>query len=807
MSKSFSIIFLFLSFFANAQKKQIDSLNILLKNAKHDTTQIRCLYLIGEMSRNFRITYWDSLGNNCELLLEKSKNNPFIKRTTLKYLSGVYNNIGTLAEEQNNKQKAIDNHYKSLKIREELKDEPGIAESYYNIGIFYINNGDITNGVEAYNKSLVIQEKRKDKQHIADVLNRLAIVYRSQGITERALDYFHKSLKIQEEIKNKRGEAVSLNNIASIYSNINETEKSLEYYKRAYNINEGLGDKRGAAYYFQSIGVVYQNEKNEKKALENFKKALNIYEANNIKNPIPGCLINISNSLLKQDSIDSSALYAKKALKLSEELAKKDEIIRALNLLSSIYLKQDKIEEAIKYAERSLSLAKELNFLPKINTAYYDLSKAYRAVNRDKDAYEMLLLYKQTTDSLNKINNTREIAKKRYQFEYEKKSATDSINYLKETEIKNAEFRLLEKEKSIEIENLNQLKLIDELTIKNKESELLNKNIETINNQKQIKGLEKEKILNNENIKQQKFIQKLILSGLALLLVFSSFLVMSFRKTRKANKIIAHQKTEVEEQKHLVEEKHKEITDSINYAERIQRSLLASKELLNENLNESFVFFKPKDVVSGDFYWATTLSNNQFALVTADSTGHGVPGAIMSILNISCLKETVKEGIIEPSEILNHTRNKIIEILKKDGSIEGGKDGMDCSLISFDLTNNKLTYSAANNPIWIVREKQIIEFSPDKMPVGKHDRDTISFTQHTIELQKNDMIYTLTDGMPDQFGGLKGKKYMYKQLKELLISMSDLSMNEQKEKISESLNSWIGELEQVDDITIIGIKV
>jgi serine phosphatase RsbU (regulator of sigma subunit)/streptogramin lyase len=264
---------------------------------------------------------------------------------------------------------------------------------------------------------------------------------------------------------------------------------------------------------------------------------------------------------------------------------------------------------------------------------------------------------------------------------------------------------------------------------------------------------------------------------------------------------------EITEQKKVVEEKHKEITDSINYAERIQRSLLASKELLDENLKEHFVFFQPKDVVSGDFYWASKLSNNKFALITADSTGHGVPGAIMSILNIACLNEAIKEGVNMPNEILNHTRTKIIEILKKDGSKEGGKDGMDCSLLSFDFKNNKFTYAAANNPVLIVRGKEILEFAPDKMPVGKHDRDTVLFTQHTIDLQKGDMVYTITDGMPDQFGGPKGKKFMYKQLKELLISIASLPMSEQKEKLSTALNNWKGNLEQVDDVCIIGVRV
>jgi serine phosphatase RsbU (regulator of sigma subunit) len=257
----------------------------------------------------------------------------------------------------------------------------------------------------------------------------------------------------------------------------------------------------------------------------------------------------------------------------------------------------------------------------------------------------------------------------------------------------------------------------------------------------------------------------------------------------------------------LVEEKHREITDSINYAERIQRSFLATKEQLDEKLKEYFVLFQPKDVVSGDFYWAHTLQNGNFALVTADSTGHGVPGAIMSLLNTSSLERAVELGISEPAEILNHTRQTIIERLKKDGSAEGGKDGMDCSLISFNKEKSKFVYAAANNPIWIIRNKELIELTPDKIPVGKHDRDSISFAQQEVEIQKGDMIYTLTDGFPDQFGGPKGKKFMYKKLKELLISIAHKSVKEQKTELKVILKNWMGNIEQVDDVTIIGIRV
>lgn len=263
---------------------------------------------------------------------------------------------------------------------------------------------------------------------------------------------------------------------------------------------------------------------------------------------------------------------------------------------------------------------------------------------------------------------------------------------------------------------------------------------------------------------------------------------------------------EVVRQRHIVEEKHKEITDSINYAERIQRSFLATKELLDENLKDHFVFFKPKDIVSGDFYFAEKLTNNSFLLATADSTGHGVPGAIMSLLNITSLEKAI-ENQDQPSDILNTTRKIIIERLKKDGSAEGGKDGMDCSVICFDFKKKKIIVSAANNPVWIVRGSETIEIKPDKMPVGKHDKQDVSFTQQTIDIKKGDVIYTLTDGFSDQFGGSLGKKFMSKKLRELLSKNAHLPMEEQRSILENTFISWVGDLEQIDDVTLIGVRV
>jgi len=263
----------------------------------------------------------------------------------------------------------------------------------------------------------------------------------------------------------------------------------------------------------------------------------------------------------------------------------------------------------------------------------------------------------------------------------------------------------------------------------------------------------------------------------------------------------------VEQQKEKVEEAHKEITDSINYAERIQRSFLATDDMLTENLGEHFVFFKPKDVVSGDFYWADTLSNGTFAMVNADSTGHGVPGAIMSILNISSIENAIKEGLTNPADIFNSTRQTIIERLKKDGSKEGGKDGMDASIICFDFKNLKMNYCTAQNPIWVIRNGEVIQIKPEKMPVGKHDHDHIPFVGGEFQLEKGDQVYTLTDGFQDQFGGPKGKKFMVKRLRNFVLENSHLPMTEQYQKLEKALTDWMIGLEQVDDVCVIGICI
>lgn len=275
---------------------------------------------------------------------------------------------------------------------------------------------------------------------------------------------------------------------------------------------------------------------------------------------------------------------------------------------------------------------------------------------------------------------------------------------------------------------------------------------------------------------------------------------------------------EINFQRLELKEKNKDITDSMHYAQRIQKALMASNNLLNKNLAEYFVLYKPKDIVSGDFYWAEQ-TNSRFLLAACDCTGHGVPGAFMSLLNITKLNETVYEKkIVRPDLILNQLREDIIKVLNPEGIEEESKDGMDAALCSFDFENCRLDFAGANNPLWIVRSKlggesnsrvdsELIEYKPDKMPVGMYFGKKNDFTLQSINLQKGDCVYLFTDGYADQFGGPKGKKFKYAQLKELLLSINPLPMKEQQAVLQQKLESWKSNLEQVDDILIIGVRV
>lgn len=329
-----------------------------------------------------------------------------------------------------------------------------------------------------------------------------------------------------------------------------------------------------------------------------------------------------------------------------------------------------------------------------------------------------------------------------------------------------------------------------ELSIKSKEEAISLKEEEIRNQDEKI-------VLQAEAIQKQKLI--ILAAALALLLVFGLvyFVWRNYQNKKKANILLQAQRDQIAYQK-------QHITDSIEYAKMIQTAILPSMELFSHRL-EHFVLFKPRDIVSGDFYWAEEIEG-KYLIVTADCTGHGVPGAFMSMLGISLLNEIIiSKEISRPDLILNHLRDKIIEALKQEaGSIL--KDGMDMTICLFDKTTRQLQFSGANNPLYVVSEGMLTQIKGDKMPVAIHELMDL-FTLHQLELKQGDTFYTFSDGFADQFGGPGRKKFLAKNFRNLLLSIQNLSMIEQRNRLEAVFTDYRKEAEQIDDVVVIGVKV
>ena len=377
--------------------------------------------------------------------------------------------------------------------------------------------------------------------------------------------------------------------------------------------------------------------------------------------------------------------------------------------------------------------------------------------------------------------------------------------------------------KSLELAKLKATTKMDSLLIIEREAKILAAENAILIAEQKLKDAEKEISAQNAELEMEKMLKNIMIFGLLGLIVLAIVFFRIIKQKKKDNKIIMQQKLEVEEQ-------HKEITDSINYAERIQAAVLTSKDEWNKISKEHFVLFKPRDIVSGDFFWAHHNEEKNISIwATADCTGHGVPGAFMSMLGIGFLNEIVIEnGIVKPNEILNELRSKIIKALVKNKADIEQKDGMDISLCILDKNTNTLEFSGANNSIWILKnhadlsseeiensktiihptnEKAIIEIKADKQPVGAYVENIKPFNSSYVKLNKDDVVISFTDGYPDQFGGIKGKKLKYKPFKQFFLDNSSHSLENLKLNLEHSFNDWKGDLEQIDDVCVVAVKV
>ncbi len=762
------LIFLFALFNSYAQKSVLDSLIAVSKTAKADTS--KALLLI------------------------------------------------SITREATNKRKFdIANQYgkEALAFSEKLNYVRGINNSSYYLGYNYYKQNDNDNAIKYLSKSLNSYELAKNNVGIGLAAGSLGNTYYKMDMYPKALDYFLLTYKTYELLGQKLSMAGYAGNIGAIYNSMKQDEKALEFYFKSLKINEEIKSEQGKAINYVCIANVYNEQKKYTQALEYYEKALVINEQIGDKGYIANNLGNIG--LLKINLKDYDGALKALNLALEKEKALNTNILSIATIernIGDLYYQKKEYKEAEAHLKTSLELAEKISSLKLQEDLHLNLHYLYAATGQYELSLENLKKYMPLKDSLYGISNQKAILQKQMQFDFETKEAITKAEFIKSQSEKQLEIER-RKQAIVQLEKDNAL---NQLSLTESNLKLKEKQVETETQKKQVELLNKDKLLQEaeaqkkaKELEQQKQLRNLFIGGVFLLLCFAAYILFNLSKSKKITKIIEKQKQEVEHQKHIVDEKQKEIVDSINYAQRIQYALLANKKLLDDNLPDYFLYFQPKDVVSGDFYWATSTgsaSNGKFILVTADSTGHGVPGAIMSILNIACLNESIKaDQLTEPADILNATREKIIHHLMHDGSSEGGKDGMDCSLVCFDFKGLKLTYAAANNPVWIVRENKLIALSADKMPIGKHDKDAIPFKQTEVELHKGDVIYTFTDGYADQFGGPKGKKYKYKQLEELLLSIHAKPMAIQHDVLRQSLNDWKGNLEQVDDVCVIGVRI
>ncbi|MFO0358612.1 MAG: tetratricopeptide repeat protein [Sphingobacteriaceae bacterium] len=558
--------------------------------------------------------------------------------------------------------------------------------------------------------------------------------------------------------------------------------RSSEYYYEALAIAEKLNLIKQKASIFNGIAVICAIQKDNSKAREFYNKSLELYKQMDFAGGQSSVYNNIGLAYLDEKNFSMALRYFLKALDLNKKL--NDDFNSGINSenIGLIYHELKDYKLAYIYYSKALKIwySRNDDYSCAINLSY--IGNTLITEKKFKQAIDTLEKAMNFANKANTISTKKEIA-------FYLSNAFEGLN-----DVGNAlKYYKMGKSMADSIQNKENTKEITEIQ--------LNYAFNKIKEQDSIKHQMEVQVKENQ-LKAEKNYKYIISIVLLIISVLLFFVFKNYKEKKKANELIT-------EQKNLVEQKQQEILDSMIYARRIQTALLAHSEFINNNIKEHFMLMKPKDIVSGDFYWAAK-KNNKFYLAVCDSTGHGVPGAFMSLLNMGFLSEAVIEKqILEPDKIFNYVRERLISTI----SNEGQQDGFDGVLICIDQSDKtsaneklKITYAAANCSPVVVSKSGISIQSSDKMPVGKGIRNNL-FKLHSIELDRTDTLYLYTDGYADQFGGPKGKKFMYKQLNQLLTNIAEKDLHTQKEILTDTFEKWKGSLEQVDDVLVFGIKI
>lgn len=539
------------------------------------------------------------------------------------------------------------------------------------------------------------------------------------------------------------------------------------------------------AYSLKSIALARINKFDER--LDYLLKAKEILAKQSDKESYSSVLLNLSNAYHDFEKYDD----ALKALKEFEDLQliENGRGFYKHNHYGNIYLKLKDYQKAITSFKKSISIAHDYKMLDSEITGLTNLAECYLLIND----YVNAKLY---------FNQALDLAKKNQLIVEEADALKGIINAFEKEKNYSAAYFSLKRFKTIEdsLLTVEKLKSINDIENKLKLSEK-----EKIIAQQGL-SLEKEKVA----LAASKNNSLLLVGGLTITLIVIGFLFYFNNRTSKLYDLIKIQKLEVETQKEIIESKNKDVMDSIHYAKYIQGSMLPSSKIVSSLFPNHFIFYKPKDIVAGDFYWTEQI-NQKSIIAVCDCTGHGVPGAMVSIVACNALNRAVKEfGLEKPDTILNKVNELMQETFSKsDYALSDGMDGVLCSI---DYQTMQLLVASANNPVWIFTKnfEDQTEFNlipPDKQPVGRFQDELKPFKLKSHSLKKGDTIYLFSDGYADQFGGPKGKKFKYKQLKEILSQISNLPLDEQHHQLSIIMDNWKGNYDQVDDILVVGIKV
>ena len=632
-------------------------------------------------------------------------------------------------------------------LAQKNNDNAGLADAYTLEGEINYSLANYDLAKSNYTEALSLTNKDKQPITIGEAYSGLGKIAYKQDEFDVSITHYSEALKIFEKQKYKDGLAAIYINLALLYEDMQNKPQAIEYYNKSLAIAIENNDVVAEASCYTNLGNIYCDEEKYDKAIEYLEKSLKIKRQIGNKKGEGSSLNNLGATYYAMHNEEKALQYFLEAYQIYMDINDIKSSFPSCNNIGAIYYERKDYAKAQEYYTKAYDLAKQLGSISKKILCLESLTLLYRDMGDYKKAVDYSVECWSLKDTLYNKDQAEITTEMQTRFATEKKQ---------------------------------------------QENEIL-----------------------NLQVKSESFIKTIFIIAACLLLAVAFFIFRGLRQKQKANialeeknKIIEEQKQTVEHQKHIVEEQNKDITDSIRYAERIQSAILPPEKLWHSLFPQSFVFYKPKDILSGDFYWIEQKGDLVF-VAAADCTGHGVPGALISIVNYNLLNKAVLEkDLTNPADILNYVNQQLTVALHQTFQESSVKDGMDIALCVLNTKTFELQYAGANNPIYIIQNKDLVQLNADKFPVGAFvDEQVQSFVSKQMQLQKGDLIYLFSDGYADQFGGDKGKKFKYKQLKDILLEHQNLPMTKQLSILEERFENWKGKLEQVDDVLVIGIRV